>query len=503
MIARRPIFTTLLAGAASLVCPTGTARAVNGASSPVADAKSAMTAAIWRSYYDEVRVWGYADRHSIDPGQTFNLMLSTGPNLKGCKGRIEIYRIGYYAGSDRELAWHSETVEVFQQPVQVTAASAGTGWTALIKQIGTGGWRSGYYTIDFVDDADGWRDLDVAFIVVTDKDRSGNILLELSSNTWQAYNEWGGYSLYASDFIGDGAQAISFDRPTPPDFLEYEYYLVLWLERFATERNLKVDYATNFDVHRDAAFTENYPLFISGAHNEYWSLEEFEAVYRRIFGLGKNTIFMGANTAYWQVRYADVNGGGADAFRGRQLVCFKSLDDPVRFRGNKERSFDLITMRFRDGARRPETMLMGVAYQSWFNPETIPPISYPYFVARNDLPFFAGTGYEVGDRIGDVVGYEWDNTDPDGDGRRLWDSEKSRIPPIDPASIKILFTGSPVDVDGKQGKAEAAYFVSPAGAKVFSSGSIRWAWGLGAPGFEEERFKIFNRNLLEHFLQPA
>jgi hypothetical protein len=145
-------------------------------------------------------------------------------------------------------------------------------------------------------------------------------------------------------------------------------------------------------------------------------------------------------------------------------------------------------------------MLMGVAYQSYFNAAAVPPIRCPYFIARTDLPFFEGTGYRVGEPIGDMVGYEWDNTDPDGDGRRLWDPERSRIPALDPAAIKVLFTGNPVDIDGKPGKAEAAYFVSPAGAKVFSSGSIRWAWGLGAPGYEQERFKLFNRNLLDHML---
>jgi hypothetical protein len=100
-----------------------------------------------------------------------------------------------------------------------------------------------------------------------------------------------------------------------------------------------------------------------------------------------------------------------------------------------------------------------------------------------------------------VVGYEWDNTDPVGDGRRLWDKQKSRISKIDLESIKVLFTGSPVDVDGHPGKAECIYYVSPAGAKVFSSGSVGWALGLGAPGYTQDRFKIFNRNLLEHFLR--
>jgi hypothetical protein len=83
----------------------------------------------------------------------------------------------------------------------------------------------------------------------------------------------------------------------------------------------------------------------------------------------------------------------------------------------------------------------------------------------------------------------------------LWESDKSHIQPIDPASIKVVFTGSPVDLDGKQGKAEAVYFVSSAGAKVFSTGSIRWAWGLSKPNFEQGKFKKFNANLLMHLLQ--
>src|SRR5262249_3485401 len=160
---------------------------------------------------------------------------------------------------------------------------------------------------------------------------------------------------------------------------------------------------------------------------------------------------------------------------------------------------DLITMRFRDMGRRPESMLMGGAYQSYFDRSAVP-LKYPYFVARTDLPFFQGTGYGVGDPVGDLVGYEWDNTDPDQDGARLWNVQTSRIAPVDLGSIKVLFTGSPVDIDGKQGKAEAVYFVSNAGAKVFNAGSIRWSWGLGKADFERDAFKTFNRNLLLHFL---
>jgi len=498
MISRRHFLSSpVLAGATSLV-PVF-AQVQPAATATVPCNSVSVQKAIWKSYYEGTRVWGYADRHSVSPGESFTIMLSTSLDLKSVTGKIEVFRIGYYGENDRKLVYSGSPVQVEQNDVELTAASLGAGWPPA-WHIDTDSWESGYYTVDFIDDWDGQRDLNIAFIVVTNRDKSCDILVELSTNNYQAYNDWGGSSLYTSAFAGDRAQMVSFDRPTPPDFFEYEYHFVLWLEQLAAAEDLKIDYATNFDIYRDPAFAEKYKLFISGSHNEYWSKEEFDAVHRRIFELGKNTLFLGANAAYWQVRYGDLDNPAGRLGRGRQLICYKDIDDPIRQRVDDEReAMLLVTAMFREEARRPETMLMGVAYQSYF--EAASDARYSYFVARTDLPFFAGTGYREGEPVGDVVGYEWDNTDPDGDGKRLWDAEKSQIRPLDPSLIKVAFKGAPVDLDGKQGTAEAVYFISPAGARVFSTGSIRWAWGLGKPGFVQEKFKLLNRNLVMHLLQ--
>jgi hypothetical protein len=125
---------------------------------------------------------------------------------------------------------------------------------------------------------------------------------------------------------------------------------------------------------------------------------------------------------------------------------------------------------------------------------------YPYRVVRADLPFFEGTGYAIGDSIGDVVGYEWDNRDLERDRKRLCDLKKSKIALLPAERLQVLFEDAPVDLNGKTGIAEAVHFTSPAGAKVFSTGSIRWAWGLGKPGFVQEPFRRFNENLLIDFI---
>jgi hypothetical protein len=500
MMSRSRLLSTPLLARAARLLPASVRALASRSAMPPCD-RASVQRAIWKIYHANVRVWGYTDRHSVASGEKFSVMLSTGPALKAVTGKIEVFRIGYYGASDRKCVLSAGPEQVVQRDVQLTAASLGAGWPS-VWDIATDGWETGYYTVDFIDDADAHRDRDVAFIVVTNPDKSGDVLVELSTNTYQAYNAWGGASLYETAFTFERAQMVSFNRPTMPHFLIYEYYFVLWLERLAAEENFKVDYATNYDLHRDSDFAEKYRLLVSGSHNEYWSKEEFDAVYRRIFELGKNMLFLGANTAYWQVRYGDLDNPTGGVGQGRQLICYKDDEDPIRQRVADEREAKLlVTAMFRQEARRPETMLMGVAYQSHFNSRS--DAKYPYFVARTDLPFFTGTGYREGEAIGDIVGYEWDNTDPEGDGKRLWDAERAQIPLLDRSLIKVVFRGAPVDHEGKHGTAEAIYFVSPARAKVFSTGSIRWAWGLGKPQFAEDKFKKFNCNLIMHLLDRA
>jgi hypothetical protein len=260
MISRRLLVSApLLAGAATLVPARAPAQAGTRAARPCDTALAQQ--AIWSSYYAGTRVGGYADRHSIAPGEKLSVMLSTGPKHKEVGGKIEVFRIGYYGDSDRKRVLADGPVKVVQNEVQLTAASLGACWPSG-REIETDAWETSYYTIDFIDDADGQRDLNVAF------------------------------------------------------------------------------------------------------------------------------------SAYWQVRYGDLDEPAGRPNWGRQLVCYKDDDDPIRQRVPDEReAMMLVTAMFRQEARRPETMLMGVAYQSYFEPES--GAKYPYFVARTDLPFFAGTGYQV------------------------------------------------------------------------------------------------------------
>lgn len=470
------------------------------------------------------RIWAYADRHSIRPGEAFRLMMSAGPDLAALTGHVEIFRIGYYEHGDRQKVWQSDSFEVKEHGLNNTAAALGPAWPAAVKVGRTARWRTGYHSVDFIE-ADGTRHRDVAFIVVTSAQRKADVLIKLATATYQAYNRWGGHNFYLyespdtlkgrplgpfeSDIPLNRGDMVSFDRPTTSEFWDWEYYFVLWLEQLAQEEGFSYAYATNFDLVRDPALTSDCRLFISVGHDEYWTKEEFDRTHERIFRQGGNTLFLGANTAYWQVRYADV--GLPQGNEGRQLICFKSESDPIRYRAGADAGLHMTT-RFRENARRPETMLAGVAYQSNlpFRHQNHP--RYAYRVVDTDLPFFEGTGYAAGDYVADIIGHEWDNRDPEAEyacfgeirvpaAQRLWCERCSHIELIPSMRIKTVFAGEAVDVAGRKGKAEAVYFESKAGAKVFSSGTNRWTWGLGKSGYTRAQFQRFNRNLVLHFLE--
>ncbi|MGI9318793.1 MAG: N,N-dimethylformamidase beta subunit family domain-containing protein, partial [bacterium] len=162
--------------------------------------------AVWRNFFMYPKVdphvlnkvvWGYVNRHSIEPGGCFNLMLSAGPAEKSVFGRIEVYRIGYEGSEDRRMVWRSESIEVLPYVetragrrsvlLSKTASSIGPCWAPTLSIQETYSWTSGYYSIDFVT-SESYRDSEVAYIVVTDPKKEGDIIVKLATATYQAYN---------------------------------------------------------------------------------------------------------------------------------------------------------------------------------------------------------------------------------------------------------------------------------------------------------------------------
>ena len=124
----------------------------------------------------------------------------------------------------------------------------------------------------------------ILFVVRDDESHSA-LLFQTSDTTWEAYNRYGGSSLYtggpgASDVeAGPGsapgrAYKVSYNRPltvrgtTPEDDpFNAEYPMVRWLER----NGYDVSYFTGVDADRRGAEILNHKVYMSVGHDEYWS----------------------------------------------------------------------------------------------------------------------------------------------------------------------------------------------------------------------------------------
>ena len=117
-------------------------------------------------------------------------------------------------GAQREVVWTKDDLSGVQHPVPKNASSHGCNWPAALKLLLPEEWRSGYYSVILRGThADGRTAKgEMAFVVRSaNPGRDARILLQRTTNTDNAYNTWGGSSLYRGS--GGPARRVSFDRP--------------------------------------------------------------------------------------------------------------------------------------------------------------------------------------------------------------------------------------------------------------------------------------------------
>jgi hypothetical protein len=388
---------------------------------------------------------GYASVSSASRGQTIDVYVNTAaPSYT-----VQIFRMGWYAGHGA-------------RPVPAPDPETGLvdcDWQSPVTFVVEANWRSGVYLAK-LEESVGHRQSYVIF-VVTDDDDDADVVLQLPVNTYQAYNFWGGRSAYGWG-SGDGlpwgstpgraAVKISFNRPyaasTNPaalfgmgagEFLcnvqpanegypipsaGWDYNLVRWLER----EGYYASYVTNVDTHNWAALFNRRRVFISGAHDEYWSWQG-QANLERALSSGTNLFFSGANEIYWQVRLEKDGRGRAD----RLLAIYKESAgqlDPVLL--DRDPSNDhLATTQWRlPPVSRPEDKVIGVMY-------LMDPVDGDIVVSDTSHWAFANTGLANGSKLEGLLGYEVDGVSENGpQGLRVLTAYRNRSPCGSPDSLK-------------------------------------------------------------------
>jgi hypothetical protein len=299
--------------------------------------------------------------------------------------------------------------------------------------------------------------------------------LQLSTNTYNAYTNWGGHSLYSyHDRDGVQGNRVSFARPQSSQFGNWELPFVRWAEA----NGYKLDFAANGDLEFHRELLDHYRLVLSVGHDEYWSsgmrdqLEKFIAD-------GGNAAFFSGNTCCWQVRNED---------NGRALTCWKQWYnlDPL-YRGDNHKR--LSTLWSHHLVDRPENRLTGVGflwggYHQSHGQFMDGPAAYT--VHRPQHWVFAGTNLKQQDRFGGkdtIVGYECDGCE------LRWEDGLPFATATDgtPKSFVVLGTcparwapGDSVWYERfpKDRIGNAVMGVYNQGGTVFTCGSTDWAHGL-------------------------
>ena len=439
-------------------------------------------------------VEGYAGRVSYAPGEDLTLHVST----SAAAFQVEIFRVG----AKGESVWSSAAVAGREHPVPEDASSHGCRWPASLTLKIPTDWRSGYYQVSLRARDGGGKFIQrnartaegSCFFVLRPAvpGKASKILLQFATHTYNAYNNWGGFSLYAYNGRGGNqGHRVSCERPPASLFSNWEQQFVEWAER----NGYVFDYAANGDLEFHPEMLKAYRLVLSVGHDEYWSgpmrdhLEKFIAE-------GGNVAFFSGNTCCWQVRSED---------DGRALTCYKQnfYVDPVY----QKREFKTLSTAWSHHLlKRPENELTGVGFL-WggFHRShgQFMDGSGAFTVHRPDHWIFEGTGLKRNDAFGGkdtIVGYECDGCELEWRDGLPFPTFKDGTP----ESFTVLGTAParwhPADCEwyekweiGRTGAACLGLYTR--GGTVFTAGTTDWSHGLkgGDPAVERITKNIIER----------
>ena len=417
-------------------------------SAPAPSAQSAIGDPAWRiaRLGRPNAIEGWVDRVSVLPGQAVKLHVSTVDH----EWRVTAYRMGWYGGALAQRVWQSGSESGVRQPKPTRSATntVQTAWRPSLT-LPTADWPPGAYLLRL----DGQTGQRYVPLTIRSPDTAGRTVLILPVTTWQAYNDWGGYSLYhgpggLNDF-DNRSVAVSFDRPYTADgasdFVGSQLPLIAHAERLG----IPLAYATNVDLHDNPQLLAGAVAMISLGHDEYWSTAMRHAV-TAARDTGVNLAFLSANAVFRHIRFASSPTG-----RDRIEINYKRTTDPLYGKKNAE-----VTVDWREPPlSNPESSLTGAYYEC-------NPVDAPMVITNPRNWLFAGTGAKLGMRLPHLVGSEYDRVNPG-------------VPT--PKNIEVV-THSPVNCQGANSFADSAYYTVRSGAGVFDAGTSWFPLGLPEAG---------------------
>ncbi len=444
---------------------------------------------------------GFTEDISYAPGEQVVFKVKTDAR----KYRFDIYRMGYYGGAGaRKITTFrpggQEPPVVLPQTQPPCITDTDTDTDTATGLVDCGNWAvsarwdipsdavSGIYFAKITrektpeDGADWNGGANHIVFVVRDDTRGSDLLFQTSDSTWQAYNKFGGYSLYSGGPNGR-AYKVSYNRPfitrstSPQDWVfNSEYPMVRWLEA----NGYDVSYTTDVDSDRRGSELLEHDVFMSVGHDEYWSGQQ-RANVEAARDAGVHMAFFSGNAIYWKTRWEDSSASG-NPVTHRTLVSYKESKADAKIDPDPAWTGTWRDNRFSppsDGGR-PENALMGTLFVAQ-GASGSKSLSIKVPQAEGQMRLWRDTTVatlangEVATFPEGTLGYEWDEDADNG---------------FRPAGL-VPLSSSTYDIDEKLqdlcctfGPGTATHRLTmyrhANGALVFGAGTIQWSWGLDA-----------------------
>ncbi len=406
------------------------------------------------------KVHAYVDHDCLKPGESTPIRISSETKTTAT---VTVYRLGHYAGMGGFFVAEYQNVDIYPQgeAKKVDDAFGILDWQpALNIETGTD-WLPGVYEIKVTSVFNDYEC--AAILIITDPNPAGKALVHIPTFTYQAYNRFGGASLYAAGSTYYGS--------------EYQDHSVSLARPYAVYDNFGTSLA------KDSAGMGTYPLV--DQHSVFW-LESTGAKLNYVSGSYLNdnphlikqsngAILLG-HDEYW----TEAMMLGLEAAIDTTFLFLGGNDLDGRLEINTVRGHQCIkrAAHFEDECSGRATRLHGLEVQDCF---VIPAVDM--VIKDSDSWVFAGTGLKPGDTIKDIVGFEYQSLA----------ANKSGTP--DPMEI---LAESYVPYGGLgPGTHHAVAFENENSAARVHWGSIFAGWALGRRGWIDSRFQRANLNVLE------
>jgi len=429
-------------------------------------------------------IQGFATDISVNKGGTISFKINTPASAY----TITIYRIGYYQGNGaRQIATVAPAATLPQrQPGCLTNTPTGLvdcgNWAVSASWAVPSTAVSGIYFAKLVrTDTGGSSHI---MFVVRDDAGTSDLLFQASDTTWQAYNQYGGNSLYLGTAPSDDGRAykVSYNRPfatrgqTPgygtSNWVFYGEYPMI---RFLEANGYDVSYFTDTDSDRRGSLIKSHKAFLSVGHDEYWSAGQ-RANVEAARAAGVSLAFFSGNESFWKVRWENSIDGSGTPFR--TLVSYKETkseaqidpQDPPTWTGTWR---DPTLSPPGDGGR-PENAVTGTIFMVNRGSAaiTVPAAYSKLHFWRNTAIALLGAGQTA--TLGtQTLGYEWDE-DLDNGFRPagLFDLSSTTV------SVPELLQDYGNTYSAGTAVHHLTLYRAGGGGLVFGGGTVQWSWGL-------------------------